>query len=84
MLQKSLTKDNLSHIYPMFTSIEAWYNLNHLFIINKRIQLSKYDVVQEECDDYVGKEDDTPESLFRRITHVVVMRYHGSLDIWMK
>jgi hypothetical protein len=49
---------------------------------NLSFQQSKFDVIQDEANEFVMNENDTPEKHFGRLTTLVVsMRDHGSKDM---
>ena len=52
------------------------------------IQRSNYEVVLDEADEFVMKEDEDPRDLYRRVTAIAVaLKDHGSKDVddtWIK
>ena len=67
---------------------EAWHHVVSLYKGSASIQLSNYEVVQDEADEFAMKEDEEPRGLFRRVTKLAVsLRGHGSKDTdgnWIK
>ena len=46
------------------------------------IQRSNYEVVLDEADEFVMKEDEDPRDLYQRVTAIVVaLKDHGSKDV---
>ena len=47
---------------------EAWHHVVSIYKGSASIQLSNYEVVQDEADEFAMKEDEQPRELYRRLT----------------
>ena len=72
MIQTAAGQTYTTHIRMCTTAKQCWDNLHNLFLENKSIQLSKYEAVQDEADEFVMGEDESPEDLYRRLTTLAI------------
>ena len=88
MIQTAAGPNYTTHIRMCTTAKQCWENLHNLLLGNKRIQLSKYEGVQDEADEFVMGEDETPEDLYRILTALAItlkdFGFEKISDSWIK
>ena len=82
MIQTAASPTYTTHIRMCTTAKQCWENLHNLFLGNKSIQLSKYEAVQDEADEFVVNEDETPEDLYRRLTALAITLNDFGFEDW--
>ena len=81
MIQKGLKPEHEALVRKFTTAKDAWMFLENSIMGSQSIQHSKFDKVQDQADNFVMNEDETPEELYRRLTLLAIaMIDHGSKD----
>jgi alpha-galactosidase len=64
MIQKAMTEDSVAHIRALNTAKEAWDYLVDLYDGNTSMKRSKKAILQQQVNDFIMKDEETPEELF--------------------
>jgi hypothetical protein len=88
MIHLDVTPKDHAHIRSLKTAKEAWDKLGKLFLGNGSIQSSRFNEVNNMADDFVMKEGESPEEMYRRLIALAVqMQDLGATfvnDPWIK